>query len=503
MSGILPAPALSGATASAEVEVCEDVVSLPPPSPRTVSPMAVSPAVPTPPSLPMAGGALAPSSSIIHTDDNPSGTSASPPAVIPMDDAPTALVVLSNNLAPSSAIPLNGTDLTAVVLSNNPPSSHTGWGEPSGSPLVGWGTSSGRDSSAGWGDPADPPESALIPWDEDEEEFVDDDEDPYLVPYGVSLHPKDDRGTSYGRDAQGFPRPQTPEYAWGSTDPFYCDACAYASEPFPLLVGNPHANSRLALHSTEQLFDRLHRWTAEETCDCLALDCEDRSDELFCLCHEHINQVKGLEDALRKSKEDLVPSLEENARLSSTLDNTRQLCSTAMKMISNAQQLASQARLDTEHFHRDRDNWRSEYDYIHGHLHSSSDHTDPARAPSTMGAASMSLRLRPASSHETPDNHNVPMDDPIVKEPASAPPQPSTVAWQASRCGRAHLCTSAQSTVYIDGNGIFWCPHPEQVLQLGCVQCCWTASHSRPDNCHGNIWLLWSSYSFCVDSAQR
>ncbi|EJT96680.1 hypothetical protein DACRYDRAFT_112487 [Dacryopinax primogenitus] len=367
MSGVSPAPAPSGATASAEVEVCEDVVSLPPPSLRTVSPMAVSLAAPIPPSLPMAvipagvdstpiissrttksiqGGALAPPSSIVHMDDNPSGASAPPPAVVPMDDAPTALVVLSNNLTPSGAIPSNSTDLTAVVLSNNPPSSHTGWGEPSGTPLIAWGTLSGRDSSAGWSDPADPPESALVPRDEDEEEFVNDDEDPYLVPYGVPLHPKEDCGTSYGHDAQGFLRPQTPEYARGSTDPFYRDACAHTSEPFALLVGNPHANSWLALRSTEQLADKLllnclHRWTAEETRDCLALDCRDRSDELFCLHCKHIDQVEGLEDALQKSKEDLMHSLEENARLSSTLDDTRQLCSTAMKMVSDAQQLAS------------------------------------------------------------------------------------------------------------------------------------------------------------------
>ncbi|EJU05438.1 hypothetical protein DACRYDRAFT_103923 [Dacryopinax primogenitus] len=178
MSGVLPAPAPSGATASAEVEVCEDVVSLPLPSPRTVSPMAVSPAAPIPPSLPMAvipagvdstltillqttksiqGGALVPSSSVVHTDDNPFGASAPLPAVGPMDDTPTALVVLSNNLPPSDAIPLNSTDHTAIVLSNNPPFSHTGWGKPSGTLLVGWGTSSGRDSSAGWVDPADPP----------------------------------------------------------------------------------------------------------------------------------------------------------------------------------------------------------------------------------------------------------------------------------------------------------------------------------------------------------
>ncbi|EJT96679.1 hypothetical protein DACRYDRAFT_112486 [Dacryopinax primogenitus] len=44
-----------------------------------------------------------------------------------------------------------------------------------------------------------------------------------------------------------------------------------------------------------------------------------------------------------------------------------------------------------------------------------------------MGAASASSRPRPASSHEMPDDHNVPMDDPIIKEPASAPPQPSAV----------------------------------------------------------------------------
>ncbi|EJT98164.1 hypothetical protein DACRYDRAFT_111142 [Dacryopinax primogenitus] len=322
MSGILPAPAPSGATASAEVEVCKDIVSLPLPSLRTVLPMAVSPAAPIPPLLPMAviltgmdstptilswttksiqGGALVPSSSVIHMDNNLFGTSVHPPAVVPMDDTPTALVVLSNNLTPSDAIPLNGTDLTAVVLSNNSPSWHIRWGKPSGTPLVGWGTSSGRDSSAGWGDPTNPLESALIPWDEDEEEFINDDEDPYLVPYGVPLHPKEDHGTTYGHDAEGFLRPQMPEYARGSTDPFYHDACACAPEPFALLVGNPHTNSQLALHSTKQLtdkllFNHLHRWTAEETRDHLSWDCRDCSDELFHLHHGHLDQVEGLED---------------------------------------------------------------------------------------------------------------------------------------------------------------------------------------------------------------
>ncbi|EJU00651.1 hypothetical protein DACRYDRAFT_108721 [Dacryopinax primogenitus] len=133
----------------------------------------------------MQEGTLAPSSSVVHMDNNPSGASAPPPAVVPMDNTPTTLVVLSNNLTPSSAIPSNNTHLTAIVLSNDPPSSHTGWGKPSGTLLVGWGTLSGRDSSASWGDPADPPDSALVPWDEDEEEFVDNDEDPYLVPDGA------------------------------------------------------------------------------------------------------------------------------------------------------------------------------------------------------------------------------------------------------------------------------------------------------------------------------
>ncbi|EJU05439.1 hypothetical protein DACRYDRAFT_103924 [Dacryopinax primogenitus] len=237
-----------------------------------------------------------------------------------------------------------------------------------------------------------------------------------------------------------------PKYARGSTDPFYHDTCARAPKPFTLLVGNPHANSWLAFHSAKQLADELlfnclHCWTAEETHDHLTLDCGDHSDELFRLRRKHLDQVEGLEDALQKSKEDLAHSLEENARLPSTLDDTRQLSLTAMKMISDAQQLASQARSDAEHFRQDSNNWHSKYDYIRGHLHSSLDRTDPPRAPSTTGAASTSSRPQPASSHEMSDDHDVPMDDSIIKEPASAPPQPSAVA--LGKCPAVDEPTSA------------------------------------------------------------